>query len=943
MRGRKLAALFTSLMIGLQTSLPIPVALASESDAQVSEEVKDLTYLKVTFDGNEHLYPLSETTTLRFIEWKDETKTAIRAEYLITQPDALTETIPWEIPVGDEVVSLEHESQEVVRLHVTESETFEVEEVVPAVTTEMYLPIELNENGSSIEQAMMIDENGIILEKKELFQYVFAEGENRTILSEEEYIALNEKPEVSEEEVEAPVEDEEETEEVVEETPIEEVEETEEVVEEEESAPETVVEEEVAEVDEATEAEQKPSQPQKAARTMTPFQLVTSVPTVTYSTHVQSKGWMADAINGEMAGTQGIAKRLEAIKINIKDSDLGVSYSTHVEKKGWLPAVSNDAISGTVGEEKRLEAIKINLTGSKASQYDIYYRVHAESYGWLGWAKNGAPAGTEGLAKRLEAIEIMLVKKGESAPGDTAQTFITSDQTAGKNPTVKPVVSYSSYVEGQGWQTPAQNGALSGTSGQAKRLEALRVGIENIPGVNVRYSTHMQSNGWMDWSNGSAINGLPGAGKRMEAIKLELTGENASLYDVYYRVHVQKFGWLGWAKNGEPAGSEGYGFRAEALEVKVVRKGEAFNRGGSAFRTVDQASVVYSTHIQSLGWLAESKDGKPNGTTDRALRMEALKVSLKNDPYTGGVEYRTHVESHGWMNKVSNGALSGTTGQAKRVEAVQLNLTGQMAQQYDIYYRVYVQSYGWLGWAKNGMSAGTEGMRKRVENIEIKLIEKGLPAPAVNESKAFKKEVPKPQPKKKVVFIDPGHGGSDSGANYYNTKEKDLNMQIAFRVEKHLKAAGFDVIMSRTTDVFVDHSTERSKMANASNADIFISLHNNAMPGNSYVNGIETFWYKYDPEYQPAINKDKHNDPTRLRESEKLAHAVQNSLISATGAYNRQVQRETFAVLRETKLPAILVEFGFMSNLAELNKLKTSSYQETLAKALTNGVVQYFK
>lgn len=938
MRGRKLVALLTSAMLGFQATMPISVALASESEATISQETIDYSYTSVKYDGKEQVIPLSETEELHLLGWKDETKQAVLVEYRVVD----AEPISLEIPVVEEVT----EFPEVGRVFLTEAEDFEVETKIPSVTVEMYLPVAVNEDGTSVEQAVIVDEAGLILDKKEDFQFVLEEGETRTLLTEEEYAALNIEPEEEVVDEEPVVE-----EEVVEEADDETTEEaTEEAAEESEVAettdeaeePEATVEEEpVAEesVEEETTEEEAPMQ--IMSMMMAPMQAQIT-PSVTYSTHVQSHGWMADAVNGEKSGTEGESKRLEAIQIRTNMKDLGVTYSTHVEKKGWMPEVSNGAISGTVGEAKRLEAIKINLAGNQAKNYDIYYRVHAESYGWLDWAKNGEPAGTEGLAKRLEAIEIILVEKGGSAPGATTTAFITGNSLV-QRPVIQPSVSYSSYVEGQGWMPTAMNGGLSGTSGQAKRIEAIRVGIENIAGLSVHYSTHVQSHGWLNWTNGAGINGLPGQGKRMEAIKLELTGKNAGNYDIYYRVHAERFGWLGWAKNGAPAGTEGYGFRAEAYEVQVVPKGTAFDQGGAAYKVKDNASVVYTTHIQSLGWLKDSRNGQPSGTTNRELRMEALKVSLQNDQYTGGVEYRTHVESHGWMNPVSNGAISGTTGQTKRVEAVQINLTGEMAQHYDIYYRVHSQSFGWLGWAKNGMSAGTEGMKKRVENIEIKLVEKGLIAPVVNEAAAFKKAEPKPEVKKYTVFVDVGHGGSDPGAQYFGTREKDLNLQMAFRLEKHLKAAGFNVILSRTNDVFIDHKTERSRMANASGADIFLSLHNNAMPGNSGVNGIETFWYEYDPDYEPKINGDMHNDPTRLRQSEKLAHAVHNSLISATGAFNRGVRRDTFAVLRETKLPAALLEFGFMSNQAELNKLKTASYQETLAKAVTNGVVNYFK
>lgn len=84
----------------------------------------------------------------------------------------------------------------------------------------------------------------------------------------------------------------------------------------------------------------------------------------------------------------------------------------------------NGQLSGTSGKAKRLEAVKIRLTGELKNKYDIYYRVHSQTYGWLGWAKNGEAAGTEGQAKRLEAIQIVLIEKDGKAPGNTEKAFV---------------------------------------------------------------------------------------------------------------------------------------------------------------------------------------------------------------------------------------------------------------------------------------------------------------------------------------------------------------------------------------------------------------------------------------------------------------------------------------------------------------------------------------
>ncbi|MFX3881160.1 GBS Bsp-like repeat-containing protein [Streptococcus suis] len=194
-----------------------------------------------------------------------------------------------------------------------------------------------------------------------------------------------------------------------------------------------------------------------------------------------------------------------------------------------------------------------------------------------------------------------------------------------------------------------------------------------------------------------------------------------------------------------------------------------------------------------------------------------------------------------------------------------------------------------------------------------------------------------------TVYIDPGHGGRDSGASYGGVHEKNLALSVSNKLRENLLKYGINVLMTRTGDYDVDFKTERSRMTNASNADLFISIHFNATgAGVSNSTGIETYWYQYDPEYQPKINKEMHNNPTRLAESEILANKVQESLIKETGAVNRGVRRETFAVLRETAIPAILVELGFMDNPSELQVIKQDSYHTRLAKALAQGVMNWY-
>ena len=192
----------------------------------------------------------------------------------------------------------------------------------------------------------------------------------------------------------------------------------------------------------------------------------------------------------------------------------------------------------------------------------------------------------------------------------------------------------------------------------------------------------------------------------------------------------------------------------------------------------------------------------------------------------------------------------------------------------------------------------------------------------------------------KVVYLDAGHGGYDPGASYFGISEKSLTLAIQNRVKAKLESEGYQVVTTRTSDTYVD-LTDRSRAANASESDIFVSIHINAS-GSSAAQGIETYYYQPYAEYPSRINATYHANPTRLSMSDTLANAIQSSLINATGAQNQGVKRQTFAVLRETTAPAVLLELGFLSNPQEAARLNTSAYQETLANAIVAGIKRYY-
>lgn len=197
-----------------------------------------------------------------------------------------------------------------------------------------------------------------------------------------------------------------------------------------------------------------------------------------------------------------------------------------------------------------------------------------------------------------------------------------------------------------------------------------------------------------------------------------------------------------------------------------------------------------------------------------------------------------------------------------------------------------------------------------------------------------------------VIVLDPGHGGTDPGARATldgkTIKEKDLNLDISLKIRDELVKQGYTVIMTREDDRTIS-MVDRARFANNTNADIFVSIHHNSMPpGYTSVNGIETIYYTPNPNFPPIINQEMHNDKDRISESQRLAYSVQDSLISNTGANYRRVFGGAYVVVRETTMPAIIPEFGFMSNPTELRKMTTKSYQNQLVKGLVQGINNYF-
>jgi uncharacterized protein YjdB/N-acetylmuramoyl-L-alanine amidase len=346
------------------------------------------------------------------------------------------------------------------------------------------------------------------------------------------------------------------------------------------------------------------------------------------------------------------------------------------------------------------------------------------------------------------------------------------------------LVGVTANVAKLGWLTQVYDQKVAGTTGKSFALYGLQVQLQNAAasagGVQYRVNS---GTGWQSWVSNGATAGTAGTGSPLQAIQIQLTGDAASKYDIYYRVHVANIGWMGWTKNGASAGTSGYGNQVEAVQVTVVSKG-AVAPGSTASSFMDKGtssgpSIVYTSHYQNRGWIAEANDGASSGTAGSGLRLEALKASVSNS-VGGGVQLRAHVQNVGWQNWTTDTA--GTTGKALRIEAIQAKLTGEMANQYDLYYRVYVQGSGWLGWAKNGESAGTQGLCKQIESVQMQLVKKGGSAPSGSGSAFLYAEVSYQAHVQNVGWQSAASNGGTAGTSGKGLRMEALKINLGSNI-----------------------------------------------------------------------------------------------------------------------------------------------------------------
>jgi N-acetylmuramoyl-L-alanine amidase len=188
----------------------------------------------------------------------------------------------------------------------------------------------------------------------------------------------------------------------------------------------------------------------------------------------------------------------------------------------------------------------------------------------------------------------------------------------------------------------------------------------------------------------------------------------------------------------------------------------------------------------------------------------------------------------------------------------------------------------------------------------------------------------------KVIVVDAGHGGIDPGANRPGVVEKDINLVVALQLKEILNGYGARVVLSRQSDVDLSAECDnekvrgryhrdlmaRTEMAEESDADLFVSIHANAV-ANASRHGAEVFYC------------------ANSKSGKALAVSVQTELCNVTQA-SRIAKAADYFVLRRNKIPAALIEVGYITNIEERKLLQTPDYQKKLAEGIAKGIYNYY-
>ncbi|MGH7944279.1 MAG: N-acetylmuramoyl-L-alanine amidase family protein [Opitutaceae bacterium] len=205
-----------------------------------------------------------------------------------------------------------------------------------------------------------------------------------------------------------------------------------------------------------------------------------------------------------------------------------------------------------------------------------------------------------------------------------------------------------------------------------------------------------------------------------------------------------------------------------------------------------------------------------------------------------------------------------------------------------------------------------------------------------------------PQPALKTIVLDPGHGGKDNGTSIH---EKTYALDVAKRTEKLLEAAGYNVVLTRPGDTYVD-LTERSAIANAKRAGLFVSIHFNAVPKDTRTSGVEIFtfapstqhaaeWWSVGKKHDPHLETEAMPVNRFDHWSVVLAQALHRRFVVDLKSFDRGKKIAHWGVLRQLNCPGVLIECGFLTSAVEAKKIATAQHRQKIAAALAAGIRDY--
>jgi N-acetylmuramoyl-L-alanine amidase len=218
----------------------------------------------------------------------------------------------------------------------------------------------------------------------------------------------------------------------------------------------------------------------------------------------------------------------------------------------------------------------------------------------------------------------------------------------------------------------------------------------------------------------------------------------------------------------------------------------------------------------------------------------------------------------------------------------------------------------------------------------------------------------------KTIVIDPGHGGEDPGATYNGVQEKDIVLKASKNLAAKLRNKGFNIIMTRTDDVFIPLK-DRTKIADSARADLFVSVHCNAAPNKREMEGAETYFLsaarsdwartveatensaiRFEAKEGSGLSELDYilNDLAQtqfLEESQQAGICIQESMVQKCDLYNRGLKQANFYVLRLNYMPAVLVEIAFITHSEDRKKLLNNKFLENTCDAIAEGILAYAK